>query len=421
MKFIANKWQRRFPTEEHIRPKLAGFVNTSHKPIKVHLAVPGEVGPSKKEPKKKNGTLSSFSLVFEDLDPSLSFDSFMQATDHTLAYSAIQEMVSDLTKVRLNTISFGGKAEPRQAQSNPLYLYGPEGSGKTHLLMSVAHKLRSVGYNVVYARAETFTEHLVKAIRAAEMASLRVLYRNADVLIIDDVHTFSRKSATQEEFFHTFNSLHLAGKQIFLSASAAPQFLQFIEPRLISRFEWGIVLELHSLQSKEVIALIEKRATQLRLPLAPRVCQFLAESFSYNPKTVIRALHTLVLRTHLVSKTKRQETVFTLAHIQSLLADSLEQEKRSALTAPKIMQAVAAHHGITAEDIVGKSQARECVIPRQIAMYLCRKHLKMPFIHIGDAFCRDHSTVMSAIRQVERNCQEGNAAAVVKAIELGLR
>ena len=120
--------------------------------------------------------------------------------------------------------------------------YGPSGTGKSHLLVAIAHTLKQRSLKVVYTRAETFTEHVVSAIRSGEMSTFRHCYRNIDVLIIDDVHIISRKGATQEELFHTFNTLHLAGKQIILSAKCAPQELQFIEPRLVSRFEWGDII-----------------------------------------------------------------------------------------------------------------------------------------------------------------------------------
>ena len=406
--------------EEHIRPRLRTFVNNNHKPIKVHLLLPGTLKIAPKKEQKKSD-LPTFPFLFEELDATCTFDSFVTTAENVISFKVVQEAVSQLVKMRLNTLSlFQEKKETLHAQTNPIYLYGQEGTGKTHLLMSIAHKLRSVGYNALYIRAEAFTEHLVRAIRAGEMISFRSLYRRADILLIDDIHTFSRKTATQEEFFHTFNTLHTAGKQIIIAAQTSPQFLQFIEPRLISRFEWGIVLELHPLQNSDVISLLEKKALQLHLSLSRRVCEFLADSFSHNPKIAVQALHTIALRSHLTSKNKHLRVAFTIPVIKSLLTDLIEAEKKRALNVEKIIRNVASYHGITYEDIIGKSQARECVIPRQISMYLCRKHLKMPFVKIGDAFSRDHSTVMSAIDQLKKKLQENDTASIIQAIELQL-
>ena len=131
---------------------------------------------------------------------------------------------------------------------NPIYLWGGSGSGKTHLLMALTHAFKQRGLNALYARAETFTEHVVAAIRSSEMQSFRKAYRHVDVLLIDDVHVFARKDATQEEFFHTFNTLHTSGRQIILTSKCAPSLLQEIEPRLISRFEWGINVHFEKLK-----------------------------------------------------------------------------------------------------------------------------------------------------------------------------
>jgi chromosomal replication initiator protein len=214
------------------------------------------------------------------------------------------------------------------------------------------------------------------------------------------VHVFARKGATQEEFFHTFNTLHLAGKQIILSANCAPQELQLIEPRLVSRFEWGIVLPLKSLKADDMREMLIVKSQALQFPLPTKIADFLISTFTSNPKALIKAFEALVLRLHLDAT--NSISTLTLTATKTLLADLMDEEQKSAITPAKIIQAVAEQYGIRTEDILGKAQTRDCALPRQLAMHLCREHLKMPFMKIGDLFFRDHSTVMSSVRHIKK-------------------
>lgn len=392
--------------DEHIRPKLNAFVGSLNKPIKVHIAVSGTKSSSKKREGKakqlKTDPTSPFFLYFDELDPTATLDAFLLHDEIEVPYRLLEELCNKLVDSKLQAMqSFSPKAQSTKNDIfNPIYIYGPKGAGKTHLLQGLTQKFRRVGYQVIFARAELFCDHVVRAIRVGEMAKFREHYRKADILIIDDVQVFGKKAATQEEFFHTFNALHMEGKQILLAANVAPQSLQYIEPRLVSRFEWGIALQLKAPQKRELSKILEKRAECLRYPISIRCVEFLAETFANNPKAAVLALNALILRTH-TDNTKHQREV-TLTEAKKLLADLIEKEKASALTLERIIHAVSEHYAIPVEDLIGKSQARECVVPRQIAMYLCREELKAPFMKIGDIFERDHSTVMSAVRQVQK-------------------
>lgn len=396
--------------DEHIRPLLGRFVNGNQKQIKVHLEVAGLKPPLKKSKTEVKSTKaenpSPFYIAFEELDPTATLDEFQVTDDTLVAYRLIDELCTKLVDTKLQQMqSFSPQVPTPVSKSNydffnPIYLYGPTGSGKTHLLQAFAQKLRRVGYQVVYARAELFCDHVVRAIRMGEMAKFRERYRKADILIIDDVQVLGRKSATQEEFFHTFNTLHTDGKQILLAANVAPQSLQFIEPRLISRFEWGIVLTLRAPQKRELCKILERKAKVFQFPLNSRTAEFLAETFATNPKSAVRALEALMFRTHINKGGQKRE--LPLTQVKQLLSDLIEEEKARAITADRIIATVAEHYSIPTEDLISKSQAREYVIPRQIAMYLCRELLKEPYMKIGDLFERDHSTVMSAIRQVQK-------------------
>lgn len=379
--------------EEHMRGKVQSqLVNGNNKRIKIHLSVANSTLANKKSRHQTKGNKETkqipFQLNFDELDPLCLFQHFVVSQENQLTYKLLCELagLSNTTNTSLGTF-------------NPIYLHGPTGSGKTHLLMSLAQSFRAQGYKSLYVRAELFTDHVVTAIRAGEMSIFRQAYRNADILLIDDVHVFSRKGATQEEFFHTFNTLHLQGKQIILSANCAPQELQLIEPRLVSRFEWGIVLSIQSLQNEGIKNILQAKSQALKFSLPTKISDFLVEAFTSNPKALIKALEALVLRLHLDDNHSTQHLTVTGA--KTLLSDLLVEEQKSALTPPKIIQAIAEHYGIRTEDILGKSQTRECALPRQIAMHLCRHKLKMPFMKIGDLFSRDHSTVMSSVKHIQ--------------------
>lgn len=396
--------------EEHLRPRLHALVDPLGEPIQVTLQIAGRgtagrrmakaiARPPKFDPHQ-------FSLTFPDVDPLLTFDRFLTLSENEIVLKLFDELCSYLAGERLKKLSsvvIPSIDSHKLPPPNPIYLCGPSGSGKTHLLTATAHRLRQAGLSVIMAKSDLFTEHVVRSIRAGEMSAFRKLWRNADALLVDDIHCLARKNATQEEFFHTFNSLHVAGKQIILSANCLPQQLQFIEQRLVSRFEWGLVLPLHALPRKQFPELLEKKAFHLNFPLSQKLAHFLAEAFPSTPKGCVRALETLIRRLSL-SKNRGNATAagMTLSQVRDLVADLMEEEQLLALTPEKIINVTAEVYGIKREDLLGRSQSREYVLPRQVAMFLIRKHLKAPFMKIGDHFQKNHSTVMSAIRQVEK-------------------
>lgn len=371
--------------EEHMRAKVRRqLINNNFHEIKVHLAI-GEEFPSIQQKKMKRGETKvaapSFVISPDELDPFATFDNF-------IADEANQIPFQFLAKAALS------------AELNPIYLYGTTGVGKSHLLMAMAHLYKERGLRFLFVRAETFTEHVVTAIRTGCMQEFRNAYRNADALLIDDAHVFARRAATQEELFHTFNSLHMSGKQIILTANVAPQLLPSIEPRLVSRFEWGISLCLEKPQPIVLRQILINRAKAFNLTLTEDLIQYLLDNFSHS-KVLQSALETLVLGIHL-----SKATVLDLKSAKVYLKDLIEEEKKTAITPDKIIRAVAEFYGIRVEDILGKSHSRECAIPRQAAMHLCRSELKMPYLKIGQVFSRDHSTVMTSIKQIQKKLEE---------------
>lgn len=392
--------------EEHIRPRaLLKFFNNNKKRIKIHLSVAnaaasldrkGQLSQKKGQPSSKAPVPPPFSLVFDNLDPSSLLENFIVGPSTELAVKLIARLCSEETP-------YAPISSADASSFNPIYLYGPRGTGKTHLLMAAAAGLKKKGLNVVYSNAETFTGHVVSAIRAGEMRAFRHAYRSIDVLIIDDVQAFGRKAATQEEFFHTFNTLHLAGKQIILSANCAPGNLDSIEPRLTSRFEWGLTLPLEPPSRHELEQIMQKKAQELNYKLSNKLSAFLLDTFQSGPKTLLKTLQALILRTHLHgSDGAHPISSITIAQAEEILKDLIAQEQKATLTPEKIVQLVAEQFGIRPEDVLKKGQSRDCALPRQISMYFCRLELKMPYTKIGYFFSKDHSTVMSSVRLIER-------------------
>jgi chromosomal replication initiator protein len=390
--------------EEHMRGRVQkGLYNNNHKQIKIHIAIASQKNDetSSYKSKKKNPSSTSapaaFGLRFDEIDSEASFDHFVTSPSNLLAYKLLYESCCL------------EKNDPAALHFNPVYLYGRSGTGKTHLLMACAAKLKKNGKKALYVRAETFTDHVVEAIRSAEMQSFRKAYRGADALLIDDIEVFSRKAATQEELFHTFNTLHVERKQIILSGGLPPGELKFIEPRLVSRFEWGIVIPLQMPSKEQMHSILVQKAKKLNFFLEEPVISFLLETFGGSTKTVIRALDALVLRTHLNQGLGRASSApLSLKSAQNTLKDLIQEEEKAVLTPGKIIRTVAEYYGIRMDDILSKSQARECALPRQIAMHLCRQQLNLPYMKIGDIFARDHSTVMASVKQVQTGVETKN-------------
>ncbi len=392
---------------EYIRPRLAEeFKNENEKPIKVHLRIANLPPPLKpKEQKEKENTYQPF---LDPVEPQNTEENFIEFEHHKVLY-------------RLLSLFFDSYSPASLPAYNPIYLYGPEGVGKTHLLQAVYRCLKNRGVNVIYLKASTFTENMVQSIKAATMSDFRKFYRNHDVILIDDIHQFSHKSATQEEFFHTFNALHLANKQIILTSCCNPQQLKEVEPRLISRFEWGIVLPLKSPNESQLKKILELKLKLLSFSLDAQTKDFMVKKFIKNPKILYKALSALVLRAHLKlpQGKKIQSKQLNQSAVEQLLADLIAEQEGEKMDENKILSTVSHYFEIKISDILGRSQSREMVLPRQISMYFCRELLKMPYMRIGRLFAKDHSTVMSAIKQIRKNLAlaDTDSAKAVLAIE----
>jgi len=289
---------------------------------------------------------------------------------------------------------------------NPLLVYGDSGLGKTHLLHAIGHYVRSLyaGAKVRYVSSEEFTNEFINSIRDDRQDRFKKRYREVDVLLIDDIQFLQGKTQTQEEFFHTFNYLHNAQKQIVLTSDQAPKRLEALEDRLRNRFEWGLITDVQPPDLETRIAILRKKAAMDRLTAPPDVLEFIASKIQTN----IRELEGALIRVTAFANLNRQDVDLTLAEI--VLKDLIPEGGEPEITAPLIIAQTAAYFGLSIEELTGPSRGRHLVMARQIAMYLCRELTGLSLPKIGAQFGnRDHTTVMYAERKINQLLGERRA------------
>jgi chromosomal replication initiator protein len=282
---------------------------------------------------------------------------------------------------------------------NPLLVYGESGLGKTHLLHAIGHYVRSLydGTKVRYVSSEEFTNEFINAIRDDRQDRFKRKYRDIDVLLIDDIQFLEGKTQTQEEFFHTFNTLHNANKQIVLTSDRAPKRLEALEDRLRNRFEWGLITDVQPPDVETRIAILRKKAAMERLKAPADVLEFIATKIQTN----IRELEGALIRVTAFANLNRQEVDMTLAEI--VLKDLIPEGGEPEITAGLIIAQTAAYFGLSIDELTGPSRGRHLVMARQIAMYLCRELTDLSLPKIGAQFGnRDHTTVMYAERKINQ-------------------
>ena len=291
-------------------------------------------------------------------------------------------------------------AEAPAKAYNPLFIYGDSGLGKTHLLHAIGHYAQTLynGLKVRYVSSEEFTNEFINMIRDGKQDGFRRRYRDVDVLLVDDIQFLENKEGTQEEFFHTFNTLHNASKQIVISSDRAPKRLVTLEDRLRSRFEWGLLTDVQPPELETRIAILRKKAIQEGLNAPPDVLEYIASRISTN----IRELEGALIRVTAFASLNRQGVDISLAEI--VLKDLIPESQGSGsqqITAATIMGQTAAYFGLSIEDLCGTSRSRVLVTARHIAMYLCRELTDLSLPKIGQQFGgRDHTTVINADRKI---------------------
>ncbi len=314
------------------------------------------------------------------LNPKYTFETFVIGSSNRFAHAAAVAV-----------------AEAPAKAYNPLFVYGDSGLGKTHLLHAIGHYAQSLyqGVRVRYVSSEEFTNDFINMIRDGKQDGFRRRYRDVDVLLVDDIQFLENKEGTQEEFFHTFNTLHNASKQIVISSDRAPKRLVTLEDRLRSRFEWGLLTDVQPPELETRIAILRKKAVQEGLNAPPEALEYIASRISTN----IRELEGALIRVTAFASLNRQSVDLQLAEI--VLKDLIPEAQGPEITASTIMGQTASYFGLSIDDLCGTSRSRVLVTARQIAMYLCRELTDLSLPKIGQQFGgRDHTTVMHADRKI---------------------
>ncbi|MDD4271242.1 MAG: chromosomal replication initiator protein DnaA [Patescibacteria group bacterium] len=312
------------------------------------------------------------------------FDSFIVGKNNELAHAACQAVA----------------ANPGHAY-NPLFIYGGVGLGKTHLLQAIGHELSKKSDKILYVSSEKFTNDYVQAVRNGQAKSFKDIYRNVDLLLIDDIQFMGGKDGTQEEFFHTFNELHQTNKQIVISSDRPPKAIPALEKRLLSRFEWGMIADVSSPDLETRIAILETKCREKNYKLDREILAYIANNITNNIRELEGALN------RLIAYYEFNNSLPSIDSTKSILAGIISNFQSKSTTAKTIIEAAAKFFDINIKDLVGQSRKKELVVPRQIAMYLMRKEINASYPSIGQELGgRDHTTAMHAYNKIERECQE---------------
>ena len=320
-----------------------------------------------------------------NLNPRYVFDSFVVGNSNRMAHAA----------------ALAVSEAPARAY-NPLFLYGGVGLGKTHLMHSIAHYIlqQNPSSKIIYASSEKFTNELINSIRDDKNESFRNKYRNIDVLLIDDIQFITGKERTQEEFFHTFNALYEADKQIIISSDRPPKEIETLEERLRSRFEWGLIADIQTPDLETRIAILRKKAEIESLSVPEDVLLFIAKTVISNIRELEGALNRILAFSSLTNRP------ITVELANEALKDLISKDRPKIITAEYIQEVVGNYFHLKPEELKSSKRTRNIAYPRQIAMYLCRKLTDLSLPKIGEKFGgRDHTTIIHGFEKISKELQ----------------
>ena len=347
----------------------------------VDRAVAGLEGPSYRvlftvqdKPRRREMPPAQFNPRYE-------FESFVVGSSNQFAHAAARAI-----------------AENPARSYNPLFLYGGVGLGKTHLLHAVGHTIQRQHpeLRVMYLPAEQFVNELISSLRFNRMPDFRERYRNIDVFMVDDIQFLANKERTQEEFFHTFNTLYSSQKQIVLSSDSSPRNIPALEERLRSRFEWGLIADIQAPDLETKIAILRRKADLERVDIPDDVANFIARQVKSNIRELEGMLNRVVAFASLTGRP------LTLEMAQETLKDILPADQHRNL-APEIIKFVSRHYGLKVSEIKSRNNAKQIAFPRQVAMYLCKQLTELSYPDIGKQFNnKHHSTVMYSVEKIEK-------------------
>jgi chromosomal replication initiator protein len=349
----------------------------------------GQIKPEVSSPSRRTGpditVTNSEPVTSQSLNPKYTFDTFVVGPSNRFAHAA----------------SLAAASEPATVY-NPLFLYGGVGLGKTHLMQAIGHYVLSnhPHMHVVYVSSERFTNDLINALQTKSMVEFRQRYRNVDVLLIDDIQFVAGKESTQIEFFHTFNALYQANKQIVISSDRSPKEIPTLEDRLRSRFEWGLTADLQAPDMETRVAILRQKALSENFSIPDEVLDFIAANIQSN----IRELEGALIRVMAYSSLHSKPVTSDLA--AEALKNILSLNRTKKITITTIQDSVSAYFGIKPSEIKGKRRSRAVVIPRQVAMYICRELTDSSLPRIGEEFGgKDHTTVLHACEKVKKDIE----------------
>jgi chromosomal replication initiator protein len=341
-----------------------------------NLQLVPETVPEEEIPSEPSGPAPSNGHPSMALNPRYTFGSFVVGANNRLAHAA----------------SLAVAENPAHAY-NPLFIYGGVGLGKTHLLHALGHRAQDQGLAVLYVSSEWFTNDLINAIRAQKTEEFRAKYRHNDVLLVDDIQFIAGKERTQEEFFHTFNALHGAGKQIVVSCDRPPKALVALEDRLRSRFGWGLIADVQPPDFETRIAILRAKADGSAARIPADVLAYIARKIPSNIRELEGALTRVVAHANLMQAPLNLDTA-------EMALDGILTHA-SNLSPEQIVSAVARHYHLSEDDLVGRSRRRQVSVPRQLAMYLIREETESSLPQIGDILGgRDHSTIIHGCEKI---------------------
>ena len=293
-------------------------------------------------------------------------------------------------------VSMSAAKYPGQENNNPIFLYGPSGLGKTHLMQAIGNEIlkNSPEKNVVYVSSERFTNDMIESIQQKDMGTFRQLYRNVDVLLVDDIQFIENKQGTQEEFFHTFNDLYLNNKQIVITSDRPVKELATIEERLKTRFEWGQVLDINKPDYETRVAILKKKAESQNVYISEEVLSYIAERIDSN----VRELEGGLLKIISYAGIKNSPVNMEIAEIA--IRSIVPEDGIIKITPNKIIDSVCSYYSVSSDELLGDSRQKNIAYPRQIAMYLCKTLTNLNFVMIGKAFGKDRTTVMHGVDKI---------------------
>jgi chromosomal replication initiator protein len=359
--------------------------------VELESAAPASMSELPIAPAQTTATaLAPVGIVFGSaLNDRYTFDRFVVGANNQLSAAACRAV-----------------AEAPAHMYNPLFVYGGVGLGKTHLMHAIGHMqlVRNGGRRIAYVSSERFTNDLIASIQEGRMADFRRRYRDIDLLLIDDVQFLAEKERTQEEFFHTFNALHDAQRQIVMTSDRPPKDISGLEERLVSRFEWGLVTDIKPPDLETRVAILRKKAEDDDIALGDDVLDYIAR----NCRSNVRELEGAVIKLLAYSSLTRREVALDLA--KEALGGVLRTGPAVVVTADLIRDRVAAEWGVSVDGLMSKRRTKDLTVPRQVAMYLIRELLDLSLVEIGKLFGgRDHSTVIHAIHKVEEDVAADDA------------